>query len=521
MLPRIKVPLPVRGDAYTVADPLTSPKAIERSIYNGTFRLSPKDVFSFAKNDNILFYGLTDYLAENLLDPVTVQDVLNSERFMRDAHAFGYGLPFDREMWMRAIKEFNGRLPVTIEAVPLGATIFPNEPFLQVTSLSKGYGEIAALLEAVLLGQVSIASSALTMRRQLLAAMEEYVREDEPELDDAAVRFKASIMIHDFGMCAHANQYESAMLGRAHLLVFPGTDTFNAAYEAWQLAHCKPVGTSIAALAHRSVQSFPDQLSCFLNAAAKAIQSAGNNGPAIVSLVSDCYNFDATIEGDLKTTCEKYPQLVAVARPDSGDYVANVLKIVTEAKNAGFYTVQKNGRIAMTTRRFIQGDSMDWNKMVNVMEALKANGFSPVNCGIFGVGGWLRNTPTRDTLSAAYKLSAIGEDQEPVVKLSHTRAKMSVPGPVHVLRNTEYDAPTVYFEDEAAKGDNILVSYYDGRLVSPFEEPCGEDFLSVKRRVLTDFDNSQKPTQVLSPRIIQVQDATFAKYNRSREDFSS
>lgn len=521
MLPKIKVPFPVRGDAYTVAAPLTSPKAIERSVYNLTFRLSPQDAFVFAKNDNILFYGLTDYLTENLLDPVTIQDVLNSERFMRDAHAFGYGLPFDKEMWMRAIREFNGRLPVVIEAVPLGATIFPNEPFLQVTSLSKGYGEIAALLEAVLVGQISIASSALTMRRQLLAAMEEYVREDEPELDDAAIRFKASIMIHDFGMRAHANQYESAMLGRAHLLVFPGTDTFNAAYEAWQLAHCNPVGSSIAALAHRSVQSFPDQLSCFLNAAAKAIESAGDN-TAIVSLVSDCYDFNATIEGDLKTTCEKYPQLVAVARPDSGDYVANVLKIVTEAKNAGCYTVQKNGRIAMTTRRFIQGDSMNWTKMVNVMNTLKANGFSPVNCGIFGVGGWLRNVPTRDTLSAAYKLSAIGEDEEPVVKLSHTRAKMSVPGPVKVLRNTDEGAPTVYFaNEENVVGDNLLVSYYDGRLTDPFESPCNENFLNIKDRVQIDFDRSVMPEQVLSPRILAIQDKILQKYDRCREDFEN
>lgn len=521
MLGPVRVPFPVRGDAYTVAAPLVSPEAIERSVYNLTMRVSPEVAFpDIAKNNNIVFYGLSDYLRENLVEPLTKGDIQHAADFMSSAHSFGRGLPFDKEMWLRAIDVGEGRLPVLIEAPAEGTIVFPGEPIIQVTSLAEGFGEIAAVLEAVLLGQVANATAAATLRRHLLWRMEEWVREDNPQMTDEQVRFQASIMVHDFGMRSHANQYESNMLGRAHLLSFVGTDTFGAAYQAWELSLRNPVGTSIPALAHRTVQSWETQYRAFANAVARAIETAGDGTP-IVSLVSDCYDFDQTIgsNGDFTRVCGENPQVVGVARPDSGDYVNNVLKIVTAAHEAGFSTIQPNGRIAMTTRRFIQGDAMTYAKMAEVMTALKENGFSPVNCGIFGVGGWLRKATDRDTLSAAYKLGAVGKNYRPVVKLSDTRAKLSVPGPTSLRRNVG-NAPTVYLENETnAPGEDIMHRWYDGSRRYPFGAAALESFLSIKERVQHDFDTNVAPEQIWSDAIMAIQDETFKQWGRNRNDF--
>lgn len=501
---RSYVPLPVNGDAYTVSKPLTSNKAREKSVYNLSFR-DPKR--------NMLLYGVSDFLADILKDRVRWGDIQRSISFMRSAHAFGYGMKIDEDMWTRVMNEFYGALPILIEGLPEGSLVYPGEPVLQVHSLSEGFGEVAALIEAALVGTVSVASASLTIRRELLDLMESYVREDEPHLSDADVRFKASIMIHDFGMRASSNIYESQTLGRTHLLVFPGTDTFNAAYQAWEYNDCKGVGGSIAALAHRTVQSYDSQYEAFENAAREAMQ----NEPGIVSLVSDCYDFNATIDGDYKKLCEKYPKLVAVARPDSGDYLANAMKIVTEAANQGFYVSQPNGRKAMTTRRFILGDSMNPEKMVKVMETLKENGFSPVNCGIFGVGGWLRNTPTRDTLSVAYKLSAMGKNNEPVVKLSDTRAKLSIPGIVDVVRGSSM--PTVFLRNGEKPANSSFVTYYDGSRDRRFSSHCFENFGAIRSRVLDSYRKEVPSENVLDEQIIKIQDEKFAEHKRDRSDF--
>lgn len=525
MLGPMKAPFPVRGDAYTVSAPLVSPAALERSVYNTIMRVSPEREFGdICKNSNIVFYGLSDYFRENLFDPLTYGDVDEAARFMQSAHSFGYPMPFDVETWRRAVKEFEGRIPVLIEAPAEGTIIFPGEPIVQVTSLGEGFGEIAATIEAVLLGQISNATAAATLRRHLLYRMEEWVREDNPDWSDEQVRFQASIMIHDFGMRSHATQCESAMMGRAHLLSFLGTDTFNAAYQAWKLSTEKPVGGSIAALAHRSVQSWETQYAAFANACAKAMEAAGDDGQAIVSLVSDCYDFNRTVgpDGDFTRVCEEYPKVVAVARPDSGDYVDNVLRIVHQAKADGYYETAPNGRINMTTRRFIQGDSMNYDKIAEVMTALRNEGFNPTNCGIFGVGGWLRKAISRDTLSAAYKLAAVGRNYDPVVKLSDTRAKLSVPGPTSLRRNVPDNAPTVYLERETdAPGEDIMIKWYDGSRRQPFGDAPVEKFDRVRERVQVDFDQCEAPEQVWSNEILAIQNETFEKWGRDWSDFKA
>jgi nicotinic acid phosphoribosyltransferase len=144
------------------------------------------------------------------------------------------------------------------------------------------------------------------------------------------------------------------------------------------------------------------------------------------------------------------PNNIYVVRPDSGDYVQTVLDVC-----------KRN----LPNLRFIQGDGMNPGKIKAVVEAIHAAGFKLHEKGIFGVGGWLRNTPTRDLFSSAYKLSAIGDDLEPVCKLSEVRTKMSVPGPTKLIPTSRIvDNVSVVFAREYKEqmGDDRYRVYYDG-----------------------------------------------------------
>jgi len=520
---RIPVPKCLDGDAYTVAgEALASDEAREKSVYGLAFRVSPKDakdLKDFCQDDRMILFGLTDYIRNNLTRPITREEVDAAERFMSTAHAFGGALNFDRKVWDRVIDEYDGYLPIKIEALPEGSTFYPNEIPVQVTSLDKGFGEVAALVEAHLVGMVSIASTRATMERHLLERMKEYAREDDPEASEADILFRSQLMIHDFGMRASSASEESEVLGKAHLLSFPGTDTFNAAYQAWVQNDEKRVGSSILALAHRIVQGHKTEDGCYDHTR----EAAGPGG--IASYVADCYDFHHAVSGkllQLALEASKTDKGIIVDRPDSGDYLENILFVVDTASGAGLYTVQKNGRKAMTNSRFIQGDSMNWSKIKTALDTLIEYGYSPMSCGIFGVGGWLRNTVTRDTLSVAYKLSAKGEELEPVIKLADTRVKISPSGPVYLLRGQSPDQPSVVMQYETRfTGENALVTFYDGSAagITKFKAPCLETFDTARERVIHGFDKASPYQKTWSAEILRIQDETMKAHGRSLDDY--
>ena len=293
-------------------------------------------------------------------------------------------------------------------------------------------------------------------------------------------------------------------MGLTNLLTFHGTDTFSAAYLAMKMGAERPTGTSILALAHRIVQGHKNELDSF-EQIGRASDQAGNI--AIASYVADCYNFRRAVEDHLVKLASKYPARTYVARPDSGDPVDNILFILRAAK-------QNN----LNNLRFIEGDSVNPRKQFEIWESLRDNGYSPTRLGIFGVGGYRINTPNRDSLSAAYKLSAKGQNK-PVMKLSEVPGKMSVPGPNFLCRmeNSDgnyHDYPTVFLQSEEGayqtfKNVNNYVTYYDADQEIPFTQECVRPFVEIQGQNFRDFDRWVKmPTQILSDEILNLQRTT-------------
>lgn len=530
----VQTPWPVRGDAYTVSsEKIVSPAARGKSVYNFTNRRHPIDALpkGVAKDGRMCLYGLTDFIQRELTKPVTEMDVATSALFMQDAHSFGGPLDFDTPMWQRVVREYNGYLPIRIEALPEGSTFWANEPVIQVTSLSEGFGEIAAIIEGVMVGYVANATARLTLTRHLLERIRDVVRRHHPTYTPEQVDGVAQWMIHDFGMRASSTPQESEIYGRAHLLCFNGTDTFNAAFQAWANNAKRPIGTSILALAHRIVMGYGTE-----DEAYRAMMNATHE--SIGSYVADCYDFHKAVANFLTVIAKKAGGTV-VARPDSGDYLENILFIVNKAMEHDLYKMNEEGRAVATTLRFIQGDSMTWEKIQRVMTHLERKDVDPTGWGIFGIGGWLRNTPNRDTFSSAYKLCAFGPDKQPCVKLSDTLAKVSVPGPTVMFRGHEGidNIPTVYLQGEidltAMTQGGVEPSYqtfYDGSKqgIDAFGPPCLEDFNNHRNRVLDEFDMfssvpADRGTQTNSPlsgRILKFQQDTMRKYRKSVAGYS-
>lgn len=451
---RIEVPFPLRSDAYTIAsDCLVSAEAKQQSCYNFTNRRGPADVEhlkSFCKTNNMHLYGLTDFLRNELTHQITHAEVERAHDFMKTAHISGGALKFNADLWHTVVSEHNGYLPIKIEALPEGSMFLPGEPVIQVKG-TNGFGELAAFIEPLLVGSVSIATARLSITRHWFEQIRGLVAQSGVNAD--LVDLTARFFIHDFGMRASSCSMESEMLGRAHLLVFNGTDTFNAAYQARVMGAKNPIGTSILALAHRIVQGYKNEFDCFENLAKQ---------DKIGSYLPDCYDFANAVHTHISKLIEMYPDNTFVIRSDSGKWNEN-LKII------------KSYMDKYDNVRYLNGDSINPDVVSTTEESSDGN---PERGG-YGCGGYLRNTPNRDIFHSAYKLSGVGLNS-PVMKFSNTPTKESCPGPNKVCRYV--GLPTVYMEYEYVPSS--YVRYYEN---GEFTQNCVEDFNTVRSRVSNEF----------------------------------
>lgn len=513
----------LRADAYTISsNEFASESAKTESGYNVVNRYSPtKNIPDLAHDSRMVMYGLQDWIKDSLTQRVTWPDVVNAMNFMKRSHSFGGHLPFPMKLWHRVTTDHDGFLPLEISAIPEGSTFFPNEPIIQVRSTSPGFGEFAALIEKSLLGRVSTASACATLCRHWLERMRDQVRIDLTTLgqdfNDEDVDKNARFQIHNFGARACLLDDESIILGKAHLLSFHGTDNFDAAYSAWVEGALDPTGTSIMALAHRNVQGHKTEDDAFI----AGIKATNGQSVRIVSLVADCYNYFDAVER-ICVMAKENKDVIHVIRPDSGDAFTTLIAIFNACVHHGLFK-EVNGLKLPSNVRFIYGDSVKPYKQFEVMDKLRSMGMLPTQWGIWGVGGYIVNTPNRDIFSSAYKL-CYTYDQQGVVKLSEDTGKLSIPfwnsilrrfdgnqeitvWPKHILF-TKYEPQTVLNETVYRNG------HQDFRRNGNFND--------IQNRVIRDFDKHKDFAKVnpdfglnrenLHPEIRRVQDEFFKQY---------
>ncbi len=506
-----KTPRLLKSDAYTVSGyKLESNEAIRNSMYYITFRRFPHSDLNFIpSNDNrIIFSGLQRILDRLFSNPITHNEILESKEFLKSKKVGTKGFSdyeFPEHLWTRVVDEFEGHLPIRIDAVPEGSVVYPNEPIIRVYNTIDGFGPLASWFEAAIMRMWAV-TGRITGNRHWLEYNKKMIQGLDSTLSDDAAYFLASIMMHDFSARAASCEQEAEDLGMAHLYCFGGTDTFEGAFQAWRNGAAQHVGSSVWALAHRIVQAYKNEGDCYTNMYDKSSHDS------LLSMVADCYNYRNAIEKYLIPLALRSQKdstgRVIVARPDSAptfeDEVKDILWTLDTAVKNGLYQ-DINGYRHMTTLRLIIGNSMTFEKMQIINNTLIAHGYAPHGCLIYGVGGHLRNSITRDDMSTKYALCGYGDAFSiPCIKLSEEIGKSTLPY-VKVLRTAEALESGTTIVNMNNNSPDSLVNYYNG-INKDGEWGVGmeDNFPIIQERILKGFN-----TMPLNAGLVDIETQQF------------
>ena len=356
-------------------------------------------VFSYiesrgGKYNETVFFGLQAFIKEYLLEPITMADIDEAEAVW-SAH----GEPFNREGWEYIVNWHNGFLPIRIKAAPEGTVIPTHNIMVSVENTDPKCFWLTTYLETALLRAIWYPVTVATNSREIKKVITKFMVETGGDL--AGLNFK----LHDFG-ARGASSNESAMIGgMAHLVNFMGTDTIAAVVGAKRYYNEPVAAFSIPAAEHSTITSWGRENEA--KAYANMLKQFAKKG-SILAVVSDSYDIFNAVEnlwgGELREEVINSGATLVV-RPDSGDPVEVVTKVVKLLDSKFGSTVNAKGYKLLNHVRVIQGDGINIDSVTAILESLKSNGFCADNVA-FGMGGALLQAPQRDDQKFAMKCSA-------------------------------------------------------------------------------------------------------------------
>lgn len=344
--------------------------------------------------DKTVFFGLQTILKEYLTRRVTIEDVAEAKELFA-----AHGEPFNESGWLYIANELQGRIPVSIRAVPEGTLVPTHNVMATVESTDARCFWIASYLETMLL-RVWYPTTVATISWHIKQLIRRYLNEtsDDPA---AGLNFK----LHDFGSRGVSSLESAALGGIAHLVNFQGTDTVAALMAARRYYHEPMAAFSIPAAEHSTITSWgrESEEAAYRN----MITQYGKPG-ALFACVSDSYDVYAAIEkfwgGSLKQQVIDSGATLVV-RPDSGNPPDVVERCVILLDQAFGSTVNSKGYKVLKHVRVIQGDGINHQSIGEILERVKNAGYSADNIA-FGMGGGLLQQMNRDTQKFAMKCSA-------------------------------------------------------------------------------------------------------------------
>lgn len=405
---------------------------------------------------------LDDYMEGSVVD---TYDVDEAEELTHE-----HGLPFNRAAADIMVNEYGGIAPLEIRSLPEGLVVPAGTPMVQTINTDTRFGFLTSARETPLLRAVWYPSTVATYSREGKKKIWKYLllTSDDPA---GQIGFK----LHDFGARGTTCYEQSVLGGMAHLINFMGTDTKAAVravnyYYDEQLRTARKMqsvkanfkefiaGYSVPASEHSVVTSWgPERELEFC----KHLLKQFPNGP--VSSVSDSYDLWDVIDRiwgeELKNDVENRDGVVVI-RPDSGDPVEVVVRVLTKLEAKFGSTVNSKGyKVLPPYIRVIQGDGIDIDIMGKILEAMMKAGFSADNI-VFGMGGGLLQKVNRDDARFAMKANAIcidGKWQDVQKNPATDPSKASKAGRQEVLVTELGDfVARRYASDREMSPDNML-----------------------------------------------------------------
>lgn len=344
--------------------------------------------------DTVLFFGLQAELLK-LSGQVITQDMIDEAAPFIAAH----GLSLFVEMFQYIVDEYDGRLPVQIDALPEGTLAPVSIPQVRIVNTDPKCWALPGFLETRLLRAVWYPSTVASMSNYVVRQIRDRLIKTDGSAEGLAFK------LHDFGARGATSGESAALGGAAHLVNSMGTDTIAGAVLARNVYGADMAGFSIPATEHSTVTSFgPDGERDFM---ARFLR---DNPKGIIACVSDSYDLMRAVREywgrDLRDAVLARDG-VLVVRPDSGDPLEIVPDVIEALMERFGHSLTSEGfKILPDQVRVIQGDGVDKVSITRIMDAMINRGLAIGNIA-FGMGGGLLQKLDRDTFSYSMKTSAI------------------------------------------------------------------------------------------------------------------
>ncbi len=359
------------------------------------------------KFSETVFYGLQIFLKQYLEGiAVTKEEVDEAFDYLGTKHGvFGRDDVFDRTKFDYIIEMYEGKLPISIKAVPEGTVVGTKNVLFVIESLDENCAWLTNFLETILL-QVWYPITVATLSREVRKIVDGSFQKNT-SYDTGLREFLVDYVLNDFGFRGVSSVQSAGIGGSAHLVNFRGSDTIMASKYIRDYYNTETVyGLSIPATEH-SIMTLKGE-----EGELEMMRRVLTTFPTgLVACVSDSYNiFRACSEywgtelRDLVLSRPAEPGNQLVIRPDSGDVLMTLKEIFNILFDKFGYTVNDKGyKVLPPQVRVIQGDGVNLESIKSIYELLEAEKISPENLAL-GMGGKLLQADiNRDTQNFATK----------------------------------------------------------------------------------------------------------------------
>jgi nicotinamide phosphoribosyltransferase len=377
------------------------------------------------------FFGLQYIIGRYLSGKVVTQEKIDEADAFFAKH-LGPNL-FNKAGWQHILDKHDGRLPVRIKAVPEGTVVEEGNVLVTVENTDPECFWLTNYLETILL-HVWYPTTVATLSRHMKDVILSYLKmTGNPDL----IAFK----LHDFGFRGVSSVESAGLGGAAHLLNFMGTDTLAAITLAQKYYYADMPAFSIPASEHSTITSWGPECE------ADAMENMLDQYPeGLVACVSDSFDI---IHACKEIWGKKLRDKVLarkgtlVVRPDSGNPEKIVVEVLNALGDAFGYSINAKGyKILPDQVRVIQGDGVNYDSLIGILDAMTNAGWSADNVA-FGCGGALLQQVNRDTQRFAFKCSSIVvnyvEEREVYKAPATDPSKNSKRGRLKLIKMTGWD----------------------------------------------------------------------------------
>ena len=386
---QLVISLILRMDSYKISHPFLYPEGIKGMTSYGEARVSHKQI--------IIPFGMQLLCKRYLTQRITLNDIDNAEAFA--FKHLGRKL-FARAAWEKVVAEYNGYLPLTIRAVPEGTQMRGGQPLYTVTVIDDLLFWMSAAFETMIQRGVWYPTTIATQDFEVKQELKRYYTQTGADMN------LLPFALHDFGGRGVTCAEQAEIGGAAHTVNFMGSDTIEGILAANFYYKEDMAAYSVVASEHAVECSFGNGRENAIKYLRKMLSLAEPG--TIVSIVIDGY--DVYREAELLCT-EFRDEIIAskakvVFRPDSGDMLEVVPRILTLQEAAFGYTMTKDGYKKINHVGVLQGDGVDRLAINTLLGKLIYSYGYAADVVLFGSGGALLQKCNRDTLKFAQKACA-------------------------------------------------------------------------------------------------------------------